>query len=198
MSLILTLTGRSSVLAVSYFSAIDLIDADYELELTDFETYHTIPNMNRDVENDYDEEYQIALRANHSTLKSEIKCAYRINFTKPDNVGSLLGFSSNRILQPRKWCFCESPGKIGVRVLRGNINGIPGVEEKFLGSVVPTRNTRPRQLFSLPQDIMHNARRSDAGPFYRNLSAEPECARVRFAVGKSGLMDCRIIIESSR
>ncbi|EFN62345.1 hypothetical protein EAG_02026 [Camponotus floridanus] len=100
MSLTLTLTGGSSVLAVSYFPAIDLTDADYELGLTDFETYHTIPNVNfsnnkfyfgnddkeitipegsyelhaindylkrailrdgtpaRDVENDYDEEYQ--------------------------------------------------------------------------------------------------------------------------------------------
>jgi len=40
------LTGRSSVLFVSYFPAIDLIDADYEFGLTDFETYHTIPNVN--------------------------------------------------------------------------------------------------------------------------------------------------------
>jgi len=46
MSLTLTLTGRSSVLAVSYFPAIDLTDADYKLDLTDFETYHTIPNVN--------------------------------------------------------------------------------------------------------------------------------------------------------
>jgi len=43
-----------------------------------------------------EEEYPIVLRANYNTMKSEIseiKCAYRINFTKLDNIGSLLGFS---------------------------------------------------------------------------------------------------------
>jgi len=39
-----------------------------------------------------EEEYLIVLRANYNTMKSEIKCAYRINFIKPDNIGSLLGF----------------------------------------------------------------------------------------------------------
>ncbi|XP_018398463.1 PREDICTED: uncharacterized protein LOC108776362 [Cyphomyrmex costatus] len=46
MSLTFTLTGKSSVLAVSYFPAVDLSDGDYELGLTDFETYYTLPNVN--------------------------------------------------------------------------------------------------------------------------------------------------------
>jgi len=45
MSLILTLTGKS-VLAVSYFSAVDLSDDDYELSLTDFETFYILANVN--------------------------------------------------------------------------------------------------------------------------------------------------------
>ncbi|EFN73383.1 hypothetical protein EAG_12508 [Camponotus floridanus] len=44
MSLILTLTGRSNVLTASYFPPLDLSDDDYELGLTNFETYNTIPN----------------------------------------------------------------------------------------------------------------------------------------------------------
>ncbi|XP_077263809.1 uncharacterized protein LOC143898304 [Temnothorax americanus] len=44
MSITFTLTGKSSILAEHYFPAVDLSDGDYELGLTCFETYHTIPN----------------------------------------------------------------------------------------------------------------------------------------------------------
>ncbi|KYQ49980.1 hypothetical protein ALC60_10936 [Trachymyrmex zeteki] len=45
MSLTLTLTGTNSVLAASYFPALDLSDGEYELGLTNFETYNTISNI---------------------------------------------------------------------------------------------------------------------------------------------------------
>jgi len=41
-----TLTGKSSIHAISYYPAADLSDGDFELSLTDFETYYTIPNVN--------------------------------------------------------------------------------------------------------------------------------------------------------
>jgi len=42
--LILTLTNRKNVLAITYFPAIDLSDDTYELGLMNLETYNTISN----------------------------------------------------------------------------------------------------------------------------------------------------------
>ncbi|KYM97758.1 hypothetical protein ALC62_11554 [Cyphomyrmex costatus] len=77
MSLTFTLTGKSNVLAACYYPAVDLSDGDYELGLTDFETYYTISNVNSSNNKEKklrkeDEEYPLTIRANNNTMKSEI------------------------------------------------------------------------------------------------------------------------------
>jgi len=146
--LTLTLTDKSSVLAVNYSPAIDLSDGNYEFGLMLFETYHTILNVNASNNKFYfgkdnakitipEGSYELqaineflkrtisqkrsrcngvlvvknaaisslqmmsmvmaitvtkksirVLRANYNTMKSEIKCAYRINFTRQHRIAT--------------------------------------------------------------------------------------------------------------
>lgn len=183
MSLTLTLTGKNNILTARYFPALDLSDDDYELGLTNFETYNTIPNIdstnNRfyyddddkviiipegsyeltaiakylkaaillrrrrqgdDGDDGDDAKYRIydydendaeqatnsntfVLRANENTMRSEIKCAYRVNFVKPNNIGAVLGFSSNRVLKPNIWYASDEPVNImNVNTIRVECN----------------------------------------------------------------------------
>ncbi|KYN22268.1 hypothetical protein ALC57_05331 [Trachymyrmex cornetzi] len=179
MSLTLALNGTTSILTASYFPALDLSNGEYELGLTNFETYNAIPNVtsannkfyfdtddkiitipegsyelsainrylraairhvrrqtlndkgNSDDEYIFDDddndnahkEEILILRANENTMRSEIKCVYRINFTTPNNIGSLLGYSKSRVLQPNKWHASDKPVNImNVTILRIECN----------------------------------------------------------------------------
>ena len=120
-SLVLTLTSRSSLLEARYFPAIEL-PADWVLGLIQLLTYNSIPNIVatgnkiffvsgptvtvpvgsyrlQDIEKFVQKSVpSFKLAANRNTLHSEIECDLAIDFTQPETIGTVLGFSK-RILQ---------------------------------------------------------------------------------------------------
>lgn len=156
-SITITLTGKYKNLTAEFFPPIDVSDANYELGLADFQTFHVIPNIdstnnifyydtNKSVAipkgsyelssiNKYlqreitrgikgDPEDAFLLRANNNTLKSEIRCKYSIDFSKPNNIGSILGFSTkNNYLKPNYWHESDIPVNIiKINILRIECN----------------------------------------------------------------------------
>lgn len=123
-----TFSGRESELTSNIYPPIELEDNSmYTLGLINFETYNSIPNIDNknnkfyfgdsiikiptgayDVSdlNKYlrrkverlDKENFVIIKANRNTLKCEFKANKKIDFTKNDTFGNLLGFK-NKILE---------------------------------------------------------------------------------------------------
>lgn len=66
------------------------------------------------------EEYPIVLRANNNTMKSEILSAFTVDFNKPDNLGSVLGFTQDQTILPKVWYESTKP----VNIINVNMLGI--------------------------------------------------------------------------
>jgi len=61
MSLTFTLISKSSVLTACYFLITDLSNGDYELNLMDFKTYHTISNVKSSNNKFHEEDKEIVI-----------------------------------------------------------------------------------------------------------------------------------------
>lgn len=140
-SLTLTLSGRSAVIDAYFFPPIQLNPfKTYSLGLLELLTFNSIPNIDSGSNKLYivGEEpiiipvgsYEIddiqrfvkgqtkcgvIIRPNNNTLRSEVKCDKPIDFTKPDSIGPLLGFTP-RILEANVWYESDQP----VRILKVN------------------------------------------------------------------------------
>ena len=134
-SLIISLSGRTSVLENQFFPPIELShDKTYVLGLVELLTFNSIPNLDNkkfyvkgtdtisiptgsyEIE-DIDKflssklstkNIHFSLKANNNTLQSIIKCNRDIDFTKADSIGDLLGFKP-QILKADKSHTSELP-----------------------------------------------------------------------------------------
>lgn len=70
---------------------------------------------------------ELELESNKNTLKCEIMCSQPIDFTKPNSIGSLLGFRNNEALKPNRIHISQLPADIlKVNVIRVECNIITG------------------------------------------------------------------------
>ena len=120
-SLMLSLSGTSSILEAQYFPPIELLaNKRYVLGLVELLTFNSIPNIDignnkfyvgeeivtlptgsweiEDIEHHLQEILTskgivLSLKPNNNTLRSTIKCSQTIDFQPEDSIGRLLGFT---------------------------------------------------------------------------------------------------------
>lgn len=121
--MLFVLTGKSAILSADFNPPIDVSDGVYELGVTNFEVYNSIPNIDEennkfffgDVEfkiptgcyqltdiNNYlqhviEKQFSndlLSITANNNTLHTHIKATKDVDFTKPNTIGPVLGFNS--------------------------------------------------------------------------------------------------------
>ena len=142
-TLTISLSSTSSILEAQFFPPIELSpNKHYVLGLVELLTFNTIPNIDEknkfyveglkpivippgsyeidDIEKLLkkrlsNKEIELSLKANNNTLRSSIKCSHRVDFTHPDSIGFILGFTP-RTLDPNVTHHSELP----IRILKVN------------------------------------------------------------------------------
>ena len=103
MSLVLKLSGNTSLVRARYFPPI-ILDSDYEVALISIDTWNFKANVTlnnnkfyyklNDVPLKGDDklrlvEETVVLIGNHSTFKTELLFRYTVDFSQPENIGSI-------------------------------------------------------------------------------------------------------------
>lgn len=125
MSITISLNGNTSTLVGEYFPPIEL-PTKYVCGLIDFVAFNSIPNVDvynnlfhignhiitipvgsyelEDIDfflnsslRDIDESIYLIIEANNNTLKTEITSSMDIDFSQPNSIGKLLGFSKRKL-----------------------------------------------------------------------------------------------------
>lgn len=149
-----SLSGRGSYISSEYFPPVDVSHGEWEIGLVDLMTFHSIPNIEKGIndkfyygenneitiaEGAYEVEdlesalkskliegVELKLTANNSTLKSELFCSQKIDFTKKNSIASLLGFTE-RVLSPGQTHISDTTVNImKVDVIRVECNIVRG------------------------------------------------------------------------
>ncbi len=141
-SVTLTLSDKTSSLTVYYFPPIELSpNKNYVLGLTDFLTFHSIPNVDESnnkfhvgsriitiptssygiedlekyLKNQLSEKISFSLKPNNNTLTSVIMCSEEIDFTPKNSISQLLGLTGRKLERDT-----EHNSDLSVKILRVN------------------------------------------------------------------------------
>ena len=150
-----SLSGRGSYISNDYFPPVDISTGEWEIGLVDLMTFHTIPNIEKGIndkfyfgeggeeitleEGAYEVEdlektlkakitagVEFKLTANNSTLKSELFCSKPVDFSKPNSIGKLLGFSSRKLEAGKTHTSDNTVNIMKVDVIRVECNIVRG------------------------------------------------------------------------
>lgn len=126
---------------------------------------YELSDLNKYLQKQLNKSVVLNLEANKNTLQCEILCSQPVNFSKPNTIGSLLGFRRNEILKENILHESSSPADIlKVKLIRITCDIIKGsyfnnheshTIHEFAPKVAPgyTINERPRNVIYFPVTV---------------------------------------------